>query len=164
MRESSRLPRRAESLMPNLSAEHLRVADVMAHDVEFIEPQASVQEAAVLMGEIEVGALPVGSADHCIGIVTDRDLLYRVVARGRDPTSVTVQDVASRPVLSCKPDDTLRSALDVMGANYVRRLPVLDGNDRVVGWLTLADVARHLLVNDDELQVSLQDRLDGTER
>lgn len=150
--------------MPDLPAEHLRVADVMARDVEFIEPQASAQAAAVLMGEIEVGALPVGSAAHCVGIVTDRDLLYRVVARGRDPTSVSVQDVASRPVLSCAPDDTLRAALDVMGANYVRRLPVLDGNRRVVGWLTLADVARHLLVNDDALQVSLRDRLEGTGR
>lgn len=150
--------------MPNQSAEQLRVADVMARDVEFIEPQASAQAAAVLMGEIEVGALPVGSADDCVGIVTDRDLLYRVVARGRDPTSVSVQDVASRPVLSCNPGDTLRTALDVMGANYVRRLPVLDGNQRVVGWLTLADIARHLLVNDDVLQISLQDRLDGAER
>jgi CBS domain-containing protein len=150
--------------MPDLTAEQLRVADVMARDVEFIEPQASSQAAAILMGEIEVGALPVGSADHCIGIVTDRDLLYRVVARGRDPTSVSVQEVASRPVLSCKPDDTLRTALDVMAANYVRRLPVLNGNNAVVGWLTLADIARHLLVNDDALQTSLQDRLDGTER
>jgi len=149
--------------MPDLSAEQLRVVDVMARDVEFIEPQASAQAAAVLMGEIEVGALPVGSADRCIGIVTDRDLLYRIVARGRDPTSVSVQEVASRPVLSCKPDDTLRTALDVMAANYVRRLPVLDGNRIVVGWLTLADIARHLLVNDDALQGSLQDRLDGPE-
>ncbi len=147
--------------MPKLSAEHLRVADVMARDVEFIEPQASVQDAAILMGEIEVGALPVGSADHLVGIVTDRDLLYRVVARGRDPTDVAVQEVASRPVLSCDPGDSLRAALDIMGTNYVRRLPVIDGNRKVVGWLTLADISRHLLVSDDALQVSLQALTEG---
>ncbi|GJD86894.1 Inosine-5'-monophosphate dehydrogenase [Methylobacterium hispanicum] len=147
--------------MPNLSAENLRVADVMARDVEFIEPHASAQAAAVLMGEIEVGALPVGSADRIVGIVTDRDLLYRVVARGRDPAAVSVQEVASRPVLACSPGDTLRAAMDVMVANYVRRLPVLDGSRRVVGWLTLADIARHLLVNDDALQVSLLTLTEG---
>ncbi|MGU3663531.1 CBS domain-containing protein [Methylobacterium sp. UNC300MFChir4.1] len=147
--------------MPKLSAEHLRVADVMARDVEFIEPQSSVQAAAVLMGEIEVGALPVGSADQLVGIVTDRDLLYRVVARGRDPTSVAVQEVASRPVLSCDPGDSLRAALDIMGSNYVRRLPVVDGTRKVVGWLTLADISRHLLVSDDALQVSLQALTEG---
>jgi CBS domain-containing protein len=148
--------------MPKLSAEQLRVADVMARDVEFIEPQASAQDAAVLMGEIEVGALPVGSADHLVGIVTDRDLLYRVVARGRDPTAVAVQEVASRPVLSCDPGDSLRVALDIMGTNYVRRLPVVDGNRKVVGWLTLADISRHLLVHDDALQVSLQALTEGS--
>ncbi|MGU3667232.1 CBS domain-containing protein [Methylobacterium sp. A49B] len=147
--------------MSNLSAEHIRVADVMARDVEFIEPQSSTQAAAILMGEIEVGALPVGSADHLVGIVTDRDLLYRVVARGRDPTAVTVQEVASRPVLSCDPGDSLRMALDIMGTNYVRRLPVIDGSRKVVGWLTLADISRHLLVNDDAMQVSLQALTEG---
>ena len=91
-----------------------------------------------------------------------RDLLYRVVARGRDPTDVAVQEVASRPVLSCDPGDSLRAALDIMGTNYVRRLPVVDGNRKVVGWLTLADISRHLLVHDDALQVSLQALTEGS--
>jgi CBS domain-containing protein len=153
----------SEPALHNPPAEQLRVSDVMARDVEFIEPQASAQEAAILMGEIEVGALPVGSPDQVVGIVTDRDLLYRVVARGRDPTAISVQEVASRPVLSCRPDDTVRAALDVMVANYVRRLPVLDRSGTAVGWLTLADISRHLLVNDDALQVSLQGLLEGSD-
>ena len=84
-----------------------------------------------------------------------------MVARGRDPTAVAVQEVASRPVLSCDPGDSLRVALDIMGTNYVRRLPVVDGNRKVVGWLTLADISRHLLVSDDALQVSLQALTEG---
>ncbi|WP_455985681.1 CBS domain-containing protein [Methylorubrum extorquens] len=151
----------SEPAMQNPSAEQLRVADVMARDFEFIEPQASVQDAAILMGEIEVGALPVGTAHHIIGVITDRDLLYRVVARGRDPRVISVQEVASRPVLSCSPDDTLRAAMDTMATNYVRRLLVIDRSGTAVGWLTLADVARHLLVSDDALQMSLQALTDG---
>lgn len=142
--------------MQKVSANSLRVVDVMSRDVEFIEPLASAQDAAILMGEIEVGALPVGSAERLDGIVTDRDLLYRVVARGRDPTTVSVQEVASRPVLSCRQEDTLRAAMDLMVVNYVRRLPVVDPSGTVVGWLTLADISRHLLVEDSALQSALQ--------
>jgi CBS domain-containing protein len=147
--------------MSKLSAERIRVADVMARDVEFIAPQASVQDAAVLMGEIEVGAVPVGQADQLEGIVTDRDILYRVVARGRDPRALAVQEIVSRPVLSCRSDQTLRAAMDLMAANYIRRLPVLDADGRVVGWITLADIARRLLVDDDGLQMALQALTEG---
>src|SRR4051812_44635347 len=149
--------------MPKLSAERLRVVDVMSRDVEFIEPQASAQDAAILMGEIEVGALPVGAADRLDGIVTDRDLLYRVVARGREPRWLSVREVASRPALSCGPEDPRRTAMDLMVANYVRRLPVVDGAGTVVGWLTLADISRHLLVEDDALQSALQALTEGPE-
>ncbi len=149
--------------MTKLSAEHLRVVDVMSRDVEFIEPHASGQDAAILMGEIEVGALPVGTAERLDGIVTDRDLLYRLVARGRDPSTVSVREVASRPVLICSPEDSLRVAMDLMIANYVRRLPVVDGAGAVVGWLTLADISRHLLVEDAALQSVLQALTEGSE-
>lgn len=149
--------------MTKLSAEHLRVVDVMSRDVEFIEPHASVQDAAILMGEIEVGALPVGTPERLDGIVTDRDLLYRVVARGRDPSTVSVKEVASRPVLTCGPESSLRVAMDLMVANYVRRLPVVDGAGAVVGWLTLADISRHLLVEDAALQSVLQALTEGSE-
>lgn len=149
--------------MTKLSAEHLRVVDVMSRDVEFIEPHASVQDAAILMGEIEVGALPVGTPERLDGIVTDRDLLYRVVARGREPSTVSVREVASRPVLTCGPEDSLRVAMDLMVTNYVRRLPVVDGAGAAVGWLTLADISRHLLVEDAALQSVLQALTEGSE-
>ena len=142
-------------------SEGLRVADVMSRDVEFIDALASAQDAAVLMGEIEVGALPVGTPERLEGVVTDRDLLYRVVARGRDPGAVTVQEVASRPVLTCRPEDSLRAAMDTMAGNYVRRLAVLGADGRVAGWLTLADVARHILVEDDAVQTTLKSLTEG---
>ena len=79
------------------------------------------------MGEIDVGALPVGSADAAAGIVTDRDILYRVVAKGLDPVATRVRDIASRPVhhLPARPT-RCHAAMDAMAANHIRRMPVQD--------------------------------------
>ena len=134
----------------------MQVADVMSRDVEFIAPDASVQEAAELMGEIEVGALPVGSAARLDGVVTDRDILYRVVARGLDPAATRVRDVLSRPVIACRDTDTLQAAMDLMAANHIRRLPVQDPAGAVAGWITLADISRRLLIDDATLQSALK--------
>ena len=133
-----------------------KVADIMTTDVEFISAEAPVREAAELMGEIEVGAVPVGSAERIEGLVTDRDLLYRVMARGLDCAAVRVREVMSRPVVACRPDNSLQEAMDMMAANHIRRLPVQDAGGRVVGWLTLADLSRQLLVNSEALQSSLR--------
>lgn len=130
----------------------------MSRDVEFIVPEATAQQAAELMGEIDVGAIPVGSADRLLGIVTDRDILYRVVAKGLDPVQTRVRDILSRPVIACRPGDTLNAAMDLMAANHVRRLPVQDPESgAVVGWITLADVSRALLVGHDGLQQALRE-------
>ena len=134
----------------------MNVADVMSREVEFIEPSASVQAAAELMGEIDVGALPVGDPSHLEGVVTDRDILYRVVAGGLDPTTTKIRAVASRPIITCRDDDSLQAAMDLMAANHVRRLPVVDRTGRVVGWITLADVARCLLVENEPVQAALR--------
>ena len=134
----------------------LRVSDVMTTYVEFIEPEATVKEAAEMMGELEVGALPAGSADRVEGVVTDRDILYRVVAAGLDPTQVRVRDVLSRPVVACGEEDAVQAAMDIMAANHIRRMPVRDAAGRAVGWVTLADLARKLLVDSGTLQGALK--------
>ncbi|MGU3539490.1 CBS domain-containing protein [Methylobacterium sp. A54F] len=134
----------------------MRVADVMSRDVEFIGPDESAREAAVLMGELDVGALPVGSATALEGVVTDRDLLYRVVAAGLDPNATTVGAVLSRPVIACSEGDTVRAAMDLMAAHHIRRMPVRDAGGTVTGWITLADLSRSLLLGSDALQTSLR--------
>lgn len=133
----------------------MRVGDIMARHVEFIDGAATVREAAELMGELDVGALPVGSAEAMEGIVTDRDILYRVVAEGLGPDTL-VRDVASRPVIGCGAEDTLQATMDLMAAHHIRRLAVRDAEGRVLGWLTMADVARHLLVESGQVQASLR--------
>lgn len=129
----------------------------MSGEVEFIDAAASVQAAAELMGEIEVGAVPVGTSGKLEGIVSDRDILYRVVARGLDPVTTRVRDVMSRPVITCRADDTVQVAMDLMAANHIRRLPVCDPSGAVTGWLTLADLSRRLLVENPLLQSALRD-------
>lgn len=131
------------------------VSDVMSGDVEFLDAAASVQEAAELMGELDVGALPVGTAARLEGVVTDRDILYRVVARGLDPAGTQVRDVLSSPVIACDAADTLQAAMDLMAANHIRRMPVQGEAGRVVGWITLADLSRRLLVDSTALQSAL---------
>jgi CBS domain-containing protein len=135
----------------------MKVSELMTRYVEFIDGEAPVREAAVLMGEVDVGALPVGTAERLDGVVTDRDILYRVVARGLDPNIVRVREVASRPVVACGEDDTLQAAMDLMAAHHVRRLPVRDAAGAVTGWITLADLSRQLLVGSEALQASLRE-------
>lgn len=134
----------------------MEVADVMSAEVEFISPEATVQQAAEMMGELDVGALPVGGPEGVQGVVTDRDLLYRVVAEGRDPTTMRVREAMTAPALFCRAGDDIRVAMDLMAAQNVRRLAVQDAAGRVAGWVTLADISRHLLVDSDLVQGALR--------
>lgn len=134
----------------------MKIAELMTRSVEFVDPGATVAQAAELMGEHDIGALPVGSAGDVRGIITDRDILFRVVAEGRDPARVLVDAVATRRVVTCRPDDTIAEAMELMAAHNVRRLPVKDAENGIVGWITLADLARHLLVSNDVVQESLK--------
>jgi CBS domain-containing protein len=135
----------------------MRVSELMTREVEYVAPDAPVRVAAELMGELDVGALPVGGPQELRGVVTDRDLLYRVVARGLDAGAVRVEQVLSAPVVTCREEDSLQAALDLMTANHVRRMPVMDAGGRVVGWITLADLARAMLLDSEALQRALAD-------
>ncbi len=134
----------------------MRVAEAMTRDVEFIDADALAKDAAILMGELDVGALPVGAPNRLEGVVTDRDLLYRVVAQGLDCAVVRLRDVLSHPVVSCAEEDTVQSAMDKMAANQIRRMPVRNGDGIVTGWITLADLARKLVVGHEAMQGALR--------
>jgi CBS domain-containing protein len=138
----------------------MKVSDLMATVVEFLDAGASVQDAALLMGELDVGALPIGSAENLQGIITDRDILYRLVAEGKDPRRTPALQIASKHIFSCGPGDDLGAAMDVMASQNVRRLPVMDEAQRVMGWVTLSDLSRHLLVDSDLVQNALKELTD----
>ena len=134
----------------------MRIADVMTPDVEFVDAATSIQDAAITMGELSVGALPIGTADDLQGIITDRDILFRVVAKGLPPSTI-VADVMTARLFSCRQDDQIETALDLMGARNVRRLPVLDTDGRMVGIVTLSDLSRVLLLSSGVIKQALHD-------
>jgi CBS domain-containing protein len=135
----------------------MQASEIMARAIEFIEPDATAQDAAALMGELDVGALPVGAPHDLQGIVTDRDVLFRIVASGRDSQTTRVRDIMSTTIFSCRPSDTLETILDIMGSYHVRRLPVLDESNQLVGWVTLSDIARRMLLDTGTVRTALSE-------
>jgi CBS domain-containing protein len=117
------------------------VRDSMTEKPTTITSSALVSEAAKLMASENVGSLPVVEGDQLVGIVTDRDLVVQVVARGQDPNSVRVSDIYSERPVVASPDESLDEALKRMASEQVRRLPVVS-EGRLVGILAQADVAR----------------------
>jgi CBS domain-containing protein len=101
-----------------------------------------VAEAAKVMARENVGPIPIVEGGRLVGVVTDRDLVVRVIAEGRDPESTTVGEVASSDLVTLSPDDSLDQALELLAKHQVRRLPVVE-DERLVGILAQADVARH---------------------
>jgi len=120
------------------------IQDIMTRDVQTISPQDTVQRAAQLMDELNVGAIPVLDGDQLVGMITDRDITVRSVAVGQNPTSTQVADVMSTDVRTCTADQSVEEVLDTMGDVQIRRIPVLDAQSKVIGIVSLGDVAtRH---------------------
>lgn len=122
------------------STSKLQVREVMSIDPATVAPSTPVAEAARLLKHHDVGSLPVVESGRLTGIVTDRDIVLRVIAEQRDPAAVTVADIASSAPATVRPDQQLDDALRVMAKQQVRRLPVVE-HDRVVGILAQADMA-----------------------
>ncbi|MBA1337120.1 MAG: CBS domain protein [Firmicutes bacterium] len=112
----------------------------MTREVRSVETTNSVEEAAKIMKELNVGSVPVTSGGRVVGIVTDRDLVLRNVANGRGPRDTRVEEVMTTTVVSATPDMDVHQAADVMAKNQIRRLPVTE-NDRLVGIVSIGDLA-----------------------
>jgi CBS domain-containing protein len=118
----------------------MHVRDLMSRPAEWVNPAIPIREAARKMRELRIGCLPVGEGGRLLGIVTDRDLVCRAVADGRDADRTRVRDVMTRGVAYCFEDQSLLEAATIMRDRQVRRLPVLDRRERVVGILSVNDL------------------------
>ena len=118
------------------------VRETMTKDVEIGNPNMSLQEAAQKMRDGDFGLLPIGENDRLVGMITDRDIAVRAVAEGKDPKQVSVGEIMSKNVLYCYEDQTLDEVAKNLGENQVRRLPVLSRQKRLVGILSLGDLAQ----------------------
>ncbi len=108
--------------------------------VATVTPEASVREAARRMRERRVAALLVMEGERLVGIVTERDIVFRVVAEGRDPAAVTVAEIMTRDPVTARPDERAIDALTKMREGHFRHLPVVDGDGRVVAVVSIRDL------------------------
>lgn len=143
----------------------MKIKDVMTRDVQLVSPDDTVQEAAQIMADVAAGAVPVGTERQPEGMLTDRDVLIRLVAEGLDPRATTVRKIMSADVLSCREEDDAAAAADLMRQRQVRRLPVLDAEEKLVGIVTLSDIARRIPAEErtraEELREAAGDKPSG---
>lgn len=118
----------------------MKIADCMTRNVKLAEPDMTLQEAARMMAQCDTGALPVGENDRLVGMLTDRDIAIRGVAHGLGPAA-KVRDAMSAEVRWCYEDEDAREALEHMASEQIRRMPVLSRSKRLMGIISLGDLA-----------------------
>jgi CBS domain-containing protein len=118
----------------------MQVSDKMTRNVRLASPDDTIQQAARMMAECDAGALPVGEHDRLVGMITDRDIAVRAVAQGKG-ADCRVRDVMTPDVKFCFEDEDLTHVARTMGEQQVRRLPVVNRQKRLVGILSLGDIA-----------------------
>lgn len=119
----------------------MQVKDAMHSDALWREPTTSVTDIAKLMKKEDIGCVPIGENDRLIGMVTDRDITVRGVANGGDLTGQTARDVMTKDIVYCTENEDIADAVHLMEDKKLRRLPVINDNKRLVGMLSLGDVA-----------------------
>ena len=119
----------------------LHIKDIMTPQAEVISPDATTEHAASIMKTLDIGVLPVCDEEGLVGILTDRDLVVRVVAASRDPKAVLVGEAMTPSVVYCFEDDDVERAAAIMAGQQIRRLPVLDKNRTLVGIVSMGDIA-----------------------
>lgn len=118
----------------------MKISNCMTNDVQIASPDQSIREVAQAMAQLDAGSMPVGDNDRLVGMITDRDIAVRGIALGKGPDA-KVRDVMSSDVKYCFDDEEVDDVLQNMGDLQVRRLPVLNRDKRLVGIISLGDLA-----------------------
>ena len=122
----------------------MQIKDIMTRDVELASPDETIRSAAQKMRDCDCGVLPVAENDRLVGMITDRDMVTRAVARGADPEGCRVREVMSPDVKYCYDDEATEDLARTMMALQIKRLPVLNREKRLVGIVSLGDLAAPL--------------------
>lgn len=121
----------------------MKIKDIMSRDVKIVSPDTLLNEVARKMQSNDCGSVLVGDNDRLVGVITDRDLALRCVAASHDPAGTKAEQVMTKQILYCRDTDSLEDVALDMTKNNVRRLPVLDEDKRLVGIISLGDLAMH---------------------
>jgi CBS domain-containing protein len=127
-----------------------RCSEIMTRDVRTATREMALRDVAIMMRDGDMGSVPVVEDGRLVGIVTDRDIVVRCVADGRDP-SAAVSEAMTTEIYSVRPDDFAFEAVRLMGDKQVRRVPVVDADGKLAGIISMADVA---LETEDELEIA----------
>jgi len=120
----------------------MKVNEVMSRDAEWESPDTTICDVAKKMRDMNIGSMPVGENDRLVGMVTDRDIVCRAVGEGLDPAKTTVRQIMTKTIAYCFDDQEVDDAAHLMEQKHIRRLAVLNRKKRLVGILSLDDMAR----------------------
>jgi CBS domain-containing protein len=148
--------------MERLAEVTMQIKQAMTRGVEVVRPGDTLQQAARKMKSLDVGALPVCDGDRLVGMITDRDIIVRATAEGRDPRTTPAKEAMTPEVVYVFEDQDIEQAASVMKERQLRRLAVLDRNKRLVGILSLGDVAEE--TDDEELSGEVLERVSEPSR
>src|SRR6266498_2419080 len=118
----------------------MKIREIMSTEIKKATPDNTLVDIAAMMRDEDIGALPVVQDGELRGIITDRDIVIRAIAEGKEPSITTVQEVLSEEVESVEPDDDIEEAADVMAAHQIRRLPVVE-DGKLIGMVSLGDIS-----------------------
>jgi len=119
----------------------MKVHEIMHEGVTWVDPNTSISALARMMRDEDIGSIPIGENDRLVGMVTDRDIVCKGLANGKDVTSLTARDVMSGPIVYCSANEDVEDAARIMEEHAIRRLPVLNDKKRMVGMLSVGDIA-----------------------
>lgn len=119
----------------------MQIRDIETQQPKVVNPQCTLIEAAQMMKQLDVGALPVCDGERLVGIITDRDITVRGLAQGCNPHLTRVQQIMTRQIIYCREDQDVKEVAQLMEHKQIRRVPVLDDNKRLVGIISLGDLA-----------------------
>lgn len=139
----------------------MNLRDIMTNQIEMLPPDASILDAAQLMDSNDIGSVPVVDDGEILGLVTDRDITVKVIAKGLDPNQVQLRDIMTSPIITAYEDQSIDEAGELMEAHQIRRLVVLDRAKKLVGIVALGDLATRsdaLIAAEVLEEVSEQDR------
>lgn len=121
----------------------MNIEKAMHKGAKWVSPDTPVSDVAALMKKEDIGSVPVAEGDRLVGMITDRDLVLRVLPDGADPKTLKARDVMTKGVVYCSTDQSIEDAIHLMEDKKIRRLPVMNTEKRLVGMLSLGDVSHH---------------------
>jgi CBS domain-containing protein len=142
----------------------MKVKDCMCNEVYYLKPNSTIKDCAKLMMDNHIGCIPIcNDSKNVVGLVTDRDIILRSIACDKDIKTTPVSDIMSVKICCCTPDTDISEAEDLMSKNQVRRIPVVD-NNKIVGILTLGDLATNENINEENVCNTLENICDCNDK